>query len=76
MMVTCRRSTASNDWDGGGSDVTNVVKLLLLKRAPQLAQKFAPAALWWRHSRQRTGKNEPRLLRNRFRFESWSITRA
>jgi hypothetical protein len=62
MMVTCRRSTASNDGEGGGLDATNLVKLLLVERAPQLAQKFEPAALLWPHSPQRTGKDEPRRL--------------
>jgi hypothetical protein len=62
MMVTCRRSTASNDADGGGLDATNLVKPVLIKRAPQLAQKFEPTALLWPHSRQLAGKDEPRRL--------------
>jgi hypothetical protein len=37
-MVTCRRSTASNERGGDGVDAANVVSPVTLKRAPQLAQ--------------------------------------
>jgi hypothetical protein len=35
---------------------------MLVKRVPQLAQKFEPAALLWPHARQLTGKDERRRL--------------
>jgi hypothetical protein len=75
-MVTCRRSTASNDRDSDGVDAPSVVKPLLIKRAPQLAQKFEAAALLRPHARQRMGNDERRLLQNRPCFESSVITRA
>jgi hypothetical protein len=75
-MVTCRRSTASNDRDGDGADATRVVKPLVVKRAPQLAQKFEPSQLLWPHARQLMGNDERRLLQNWFCSESSAITRA